>query len=133
MTGFHVETDRHIIDHGVRVEGIVESADFRHVGEQTYETTIWVRYDHPDGTSARFEKSVRGSHEQGPKAKAGETVTVFYDPHTNPEEAVVENLRARYGAGPLVFAVLLLVMGMFEALFTAASVPEPLPPPRETA
>ncbi|MCC9205534.1 DUF3592 domain-containing protein [Arthrobacter sp. zg-Y769] len=128
MMVFEVETDRHIVDHGVRVEGIVESADFHHAGKHSYETTVWVRYDHPDGTSARFEQSVRGSYEEGPKAKAGETVTVSYDPFTDPEEAVVEKLRARYGPTPLGVTVLLLVVGMFESLFTAASVPEPHPP-----
>lgn len=128
---FHVETDRHIIDHGVRVEGIVESADYYHSGKRTYTTAVQVRYDRPDGTSARFEVKLRGSYDQGPKAKAGEKVLVSYDPYTNPEEAVVEKWRARYGHGPVVVPFLLLALGMFEALFTAASVPAPYPPQKK--
>lgn len=128
---FQVETDRHIIDHGVRVEGTVESADYYHSRRQTYTTAVQVKYDRPDGTSARFEMKLRGSHEEGPKAKAGEKVLVSYDPHTNPEEAVVEKWRARYGRGPVVVPLLLVAMGMFEALFTAASVPAPYPPQKK--
>ncbi|WP_146359331.1 DUF3592 domain-containing protein [Arthrobacter yangruifuii] len=127
MTVFDVETDRHIINHGVRVEGTVESAEFvhQHRSDKTY---LVIAYEHPDGTSARFEQVVDGPYEKGAVAEAGDKVTVSYDPHTDPEEAVVEKWRARYSLSlGLFFAGVLLVIGIFEQLFTAASVPSPFP------
>ncbi|KAD4059573.1 hypothetical protein GD627_00175 [Arthrobacter yangruifuii] len=90
MLVFDLETDRNIINHGVRAEGTVESVDFHHDKKSIYETVIQVRYAHPDGTPMRFEQSIKGTYEQGPKANKRDIVTVYLDPATRPEQAIAE-------------------------------------------